>query len=185
MMRLVTASCGIVFTKSIIASPNRAVRSSKSYTTPSSLGTFDAGTNRLAVSATETGGTRTYLRRIFATGAVAPIGTTNATVFKTSALQEIVNDQLKARVQANVQQAQAALDQATANYQQGKSDMELAHLTADRWKTEIAPLVKEMGRAIELASICGLGRSVPVPLRTVMNYFPADLAKHLGGRNGT
>ncbi len=59
------------------------------------------------------------------------------------------------------------------------------NVTADRWKTEIAPLVKEMGRAIELASICGLGRSVPVPLRTVMNYFPADLAKHLGGRNGT
>jgi NADH:ubiquinone oxidoreductase subunit F (NADH-binding) len=58
-------------------------------------------------------------------------------------------------------------------------------VTAERWKTEIAPLVKDMGRAIELASICGLGRSVPVPLRTVMNYFPEDLAKHLGGRNGT
>src|SRR4026209_397108 len=37
VMRFVTASCGIVFTKSITASPNRAVRSSKSYTTPLSL----------------------------------------------------------------------------------------------------------------------------------------------------
>ena len=59
-------------------------------------------------------------------------------------------------------------------------------IDAGRWKDEIVPLVKDMSKAIELASICGLGRSVPVPLRTVMNYFPADLAKHLsGGRNGT
>ena len=58
------------------------------------------------------------------------------------------------------------------------------NIDATRWKNEIVPLVKDMGKAIELASICGLGRSVPVPLRTVMNYFPADLAKHLSGKNG-
>ena len=41
------------------------------------------------------------------------------------------------------------------------------------------PLMKEMGKAIELTSICGLGRSVPVPLRTVGSFFPEDVANHL------
>jgi NADH:ubiquinone oxidoreductase subunit F (NADH-binding) len=36
-----------------------------------------------------------------------------------------------------------------------------------------------MGRAIELASICGLGRSVPVPLRSAINYFNDDVNKYL------
>jgi NADH:ubiquinone oxidoreductase subunit F (NADH-binding) len=40
------------------------------------------------------------------------------------------------------------------------------------WQEEILPLIKEMGKAIELASICGLGRSVPVPLMTVAAFFP-------------
>ncbi len=52
-------------------------------------------------------------------------------------------------------------------------------ISADRWKNELVPLVKELGKAIELASICGLGRSVPMPLLTVLNFFPDDLAKHL------
>ncbi len=52
------------------------------------------------------------------------------------------------------------------------------------WKSEILPLIKEMGTAIELASICGLGRSVPIPLKTVAAFFPEDVAKHLSG-NGT
>jgi NADH:ubiquinone oxidoreductase subunit F (NADH-binding) len=47
------------------------------------------------------------------------------------------------------------------------------------WSNELLPLVAEMGRAIELASICGLGRSVPVPLRTAINYFTDDVSKHL------
>ena len=47
------------------------------------------------------------------------------------------------------------------------------------WSNELLPLVAEMGRAIELASICGLGRSVPVPLRTAINYFNDDVSKHL------
>ena len=53
------------------------------------------------------------------------------------------------------------------------------HITADRWKDELVPLIKEMGKAIELASICGLGRSVPMPLLTVLNFFPDDVASHL------
>ena len=47
------------------------------------------------------------------------------------------------------------------------------------WQEEILPLIKEMGKAIELASICGLGRSVPVPLMTVAAFFPDDIAKYL------
>jgi NADH:ubiquinone oxidoreductase subunit F (NADH-binding) len=43
----------------------------------------------------------------------------------------------------------------------------------------LLPLVADMGRAIELASICGLGRAVPVPLRTAINYFNEDVNKHL------
>ncbi len=54
-------------------------------------------------------------------------------------------------------------------------------IDAARWKDEIFPMVKEMGRAIELASICGLGRSVPVPLTTVAAFFDEDVTKHLSG----
>ncbi len=54
-------------------------------------------------------------------------------------------------------------------------------IQAASWKDEILPLIKEMGTAIELASICGLGRSVPIPLKTVAAFFPEDVAKHLSG----
>lgn len=51
-----------------------------------------------------------------------------------------------------------------------------------RWRDELLPLIGEMGSAIELASICGLGRSVPVPLRTAINYFEDDVNQHLAAR---
>ncbi|HEY2844587.1 MAG TPA: NAD(P)H-dependent oxidoreductase subunit E, partial [Bryobacteraceae bacterium] len=35
-------------------------------------------------------------------------------------------------------------------------------ISATRWRDEVLPLIKELGTAISLASICGLGRSVPV-----------------------
>ena len=54
-------------------------------------------------------------------------------------------------------------------------------IRANNWKNEIMPLINEMGKAIELASICGLGRSVPIPLKTVAAFFEEDLAKHLSG----
>jgi NADH:ubiquinone oxidoreductase subunit F (NADH-binding)/NADH:ubiquinone oxidoreductase subunit E len=54
-------------------------------------------------------------------------------------------------------------------------------IRADKWKNEILPLIKEMGTAIELASICGLGRSVPIPLKTAAAFFEEDVAKHLSG----
>jgi NADH:ubiquinone oxidoreductase subunit F (NADH-binding) len=54
---------------------------------------------------------------------------------------------------------------------------------ANRWSSELIPLVRELGKTIELASICGLGRSVPVPLLTTANFFEQDIAKYLtGGR---
>jgi NADH:ubiquinone oxidoreductase subunit F (NADH-binding)/NADH:ubiquinone oxidoreductase subunit E len=55
-------------------------------------------------------------------------------------------------------------------------------ITASRWRDELLPMISEMGSAIELASICGLGRSVPVPLRTAINYFEDDVNKHLVAR---
>ena len=53
-----------------------------------------------------------------------------------------------------------------------------------QWKSELFPLVKEMAKAIELASICGLGRSVPVPLMTAAAFFDQDITKHLSGTDG-
>jgi NADH:ubiquinone oxidoreductase subunit F (NADH-binding)/NADH:ubiquinone oxidoreductase subunit E len=53
------------------------------------------------------------------------------------------------------------------------------NIAADRWKSELLPLMRDMSKAIELASICGLGRSVPVPLRAVTSYFEGDVARHL------
>jgi NADH:ubiquinone oxidoreductase subunit F (NADH-binding)/NADH:ubiquinone oxidoreductase subunit E len=52
-------------------------------------------------------------------------------------------------------------------------------IQAASWKNEILPLIKEMGTAIELASICGLGRSVPIPLKTAAAFFEEDVTKHL------
>jgi NADH:ubiquinone oxidoreductase subunit F (NADH-binding)/NADH:ubiquinone oxidoreductase subunit E len=52
-------------------------------------------------------------------------------------------------------------------------------IKAERWKNELLPLMKDMSKAIELASICGLGRSVPVPLRAVTSYFESDVNSHL------
>ena len=52
-------------------------------------------------------------------------------------------------------------------------------IAAERWEQELVPLVQEMGTAIGLASICGLGRSVPMPFQTVLKYFPDDVRRHL------
>lgn len=57
-------------------------------------------------------------------------------------------------------------------------------VNTDRWDSELHPLVSELGRAMELSSICGLGRATPAPLRTVMEFFPEDLAAHLTRSNG-
>ena len=54
-------------------------------------------------------------------------------------------------------------------------------INAAEWKDEILPMVKEMGKAIELASICGLGRSVPIPLMIAAAFFEDDVTKHLSG----
>jgi NADH:ubiquinone oxidoreductase subunit F (NADH-binding) len=56
-------------------------------------------------------------------------------------------------------------------------------ISPERWKNELVPLIAEMGKAIEMASICGLGRSVPVPMRTAINYFGDDVANHLSSVN--
>jgi NADH:ubiquinone oxidoreductase subunit F (NADH-binding)/NADH:ubiquinone oxidoreductase subunit E len=50
---------------------------------------------------------------------------------------------------------------------------------ADRWNKELLPLMSETGEVLKLTSICGLGRSVPMPLGTVAAFFEEDLARHL------
>lgn len=52
-------------------------------------------------------------------------------------------------------------------------------IDAAKWRGDLLPLVKELGEVMVLASICGLGRSVPMPLRTLVDYFGGDLAGHL------
>jgi len=52
-------------------------------------------------------------------------------------------------------------------------------ITESRWTDDLLPLAKELGKAIEMASICGLGRSVPQPLMTASAFFPDDISKHL------
>jgi NADH:ubiquinone oxidoreductase subunit F (NADH-binding)/NADH:ubiquinone oxidoreductase subunit E len=52
-------------------------------------------------------------------------------------------------------------------------------ITAGRWKDELLPLMTETGEVLKLTSICGLGRSVPMPLGTVASFFEEDLAGHL------
>ena len=59
------------------------------------------------------------------------------------------------------------------------------NIGAERWKNELVPLIGEMGKAIGMASICGLGRSVPMPLNTVIDFFPDDVASHLHAQEGT
>jgi NADH:ubiquinone oxidoreductase subunit F (NADH-binding) len=54
-------------------------------------------------------------------------------------------------------------------------------INVGRWDGELQPIVRELGKVMELSSICGLGRSVPVPLRTVIDFFKQDLAAKIGG----
>jgi hypothetical protein len=70
------------------------------------LGTFDPGSNRLAASAKDVKGNRTYKNVIFATGSVAPLGIDpNATIFQSAALQHAVNANLGKMVQAKIDKA--------------------------------------------------------------------------------
>ena len=49
----------------------------------------------------------------------------------------------------------------------------------ESWHDELRPLVDELSEAMVLSSICGLGRSVPMPLETLIDYFAQDLEQHL------
>jgi NADH:ubiquinone oxidoreductase subunit F (NADH-binding) len=56
------------------------------------------------------------------------------------------------------------------------------NIDADKWSGELLPLVQELSEVVGLSSICGLGRSLPMPLGTVIEYFGEDLARHLTKR---
>jgi len=75
------------------------------------LGTFDPGSNRLAASATDKVGNRTFKNLIFATGSVAPVAVDpNAVVFQTAAMQSAVNSHLEKIVRERIK---AAVDPPT------------------------------------------------------------------------
>jgi NADH:ubiquinone oxidoreductase subunit F (NADH-binding)/NADH:ubiquinone oxidoreductase subunit E len=44
-------------------------------------------------------------------------------------------------------------------------------------------LVEELGHALRLTSICGLGQVVPVPIASVMKHFPAEVEAHVRDRH--
>jgi formate dehydrogenase beta subunit len=52
---------------------------------------------------------------------------------------------------------------------------------AEEWQGELLPATRELGEVMALTSICGLGRSVPLPLQTLVDYFKSDLSRHLAG----
>jgi len=58
-------------------------------------------------------------------------------------------------------------------------------VSSAQWKEELLPLAKDLGEAMVLASICALGRSVPMPLKTVADYFSSDVAAYLRDGNST
>jgi len=77
------------------------------------LGTFDPGSNRLAASATDINGNRTYQNLIFATGAVAPVAVDpNAVIFQSEAMRNALNSQLKNLVNEKIEKAGAKIAQA-------------------------------------------------------------------------
>jgi NADH:ubiquinone oxidoreductase subunit F (NADH-binding)/NADH:ubiquinone oxidoreductase subunit E len=54
----------------------------------------------------------------------------------------------------------------------------VGNIDTQRWTNELYPAAKDLGKVMELTSICGLGRSVSLPLRTTVDYFPQDIARH-------
>jgi NADH:ubiquinone oxidoreductase subunit F (NADH-binding) len=57
------------------------------------------------------------------------------------------------------------------------------NIDTERWSNDLYPAAKELGKVMELTSICGLGRSVSLPLRTTVDYFPEDVARHTAPAN--
>jgi NADH:ubiquinone oxidoreductase subunit F (NADH-binding) len=47
------------------------------------------------------------------------------------------------------------------------------------WQNVVFPIVKDLCQVMADSSICGLGRSVPVPVKSLIDFFGSDLQKHL------
>ena len=62
------------------------------------------------------------------------------------------------------------------------SNLLAGNIDAAKWSGELLPLVEELSEVVGLSSICGLGRSLPMPLGTVIEHFGEDLARHLRKR---
>jgi NADH-quinone oxidoreductase subunit F len=51
--------------------------------------------------------------------------------------------------------------------------------TEGRRNADDLTLVEQLGHALRLTSICGLGQVVPVPLASVMKYFADEVNEHV------
>jgi formate dehydrogenase beta subunit len=58
-------------------------------------------------------------------------------------------------------------------------------INRQQWDQELRPIISELAEAMNLTSICGLGRAVPVPLRTAVDFFEKDLARHVAPQRGS
>ena len=52
-------------------------------------------------------------------------------------------------------------------------------IDAKEWNESLLPLVKDLCEVMGLSSICGLGRSVPMPIGTLIDFFADDLHRYL------
>jgi NADH:ubiquinone oxidoreductase subunit F (NADH-binding) len=52
-------------------------------------------------------------------------------------------------------------------------------MDSDCWYREMFPMLTEVAAAMELTSICALGRSVALPMRTALQFFADDLSSYL------
>ena len=52
-------------------------------------------------------------------------------------------------------------------------------IDSQAWNDEVLDVVRTLGKVMKLTSICGLGKAIPESLRTVIDFFPEDLAPYL------
>lgn len=57
-------------------------------------------------------------------------------------------------------------------------------VSQQKWNQKQVPLMRELSKAMELTSICALGRSAPLPLRTAIEFFPDDVAAFFQSESG-
>src|SRR5690606_15853818 len=55
----------------------------------------------------------------------------------------------------------------------------LTNITEGKGELEDLDLLKQLGETIEVASLCGLGKSAPNPVMTTLKYFREEYIEHI------